>query len=279
MGNGDCGFGFERGASYLVFAGKEEKDGSLSTGICSGTALLEDSAPELRLLRGEPPTAGDLAEWRVKSEDEAAPAQPAHKVCGKVSAPPGVKAPSIKVIFWRAGQEETALFQFETAEADIDGSYCIDYLDPGKYLIGAIQLPRKRAAVRYLSYYPGVAERSQAVAVTVATKGKTVRADFPLLPQPLYQVRGYLRGAPEKQAQPVLVMLMSAAAADHLHFSEPVELGPHGFFEFQGVSPGHYTAFAVADNNEESLTFLSAGVEVDVTENVEGLKLDYVAKK
>lgn len=278
VGGGDCGFEFNKGESYLVFAWKEES-GHLSTGICSGTRLLRDAGTELRLLRGEPATSADLAEWRRPTEDLASHGRaPAHQVCGKVSPPVGVKATSISVIFWPAGQEETALFHYLTADAEMDGSYCMDDLAPGKYLIGAIQSPRKHAGARYMSYYPGVRQRSQAMAVVVEAQGQTVRADFPLLAQPLFKVHGYLRGAPESSAQAIMVVLTSAVP-DHFHMSEPVELGPHGVFELEGVLSGHYTAFAITEGDDQSFTFLSSAVEIDVTEDVDGLKLDYVAKK
>ncbi len=278
VGGGDCGFEFNKGESYLVFAWKKES-GRLSTGICSGTGLLRDAGTALRVLRGEPATSADLAEWGSPAEGPAAHGRPpAHQVCGKVSTPAGVKTTAITVIFWPAGQEETALFHYSTADAEMDGSYCMEYLDPGKYLIGAIQAPGKPTGARYMSYYPGVEQRSQAMAVVVKAQGQTVRADFPLLPQPLFKVQGYLRGAPENPAQAILVVLTSAVA-DHFHMSKPAELGPHGVFELKGVLPGHYTAFALTQNDDQSFTFLSSVVEIDVTENVEGLKLDYVAKK
>jgi hypothetical protein len=278
VGGGDCGFEFNKGESYLVFASKEDS-GHLSTGICSGTRLLRDADTELRLLRGEPASSADIAARGRGTEDLAASGHPqTHQVCGKISRPMGIKASSISVIFWPAGQEETALFHYLTADAEMDGSYCMDYLDPGKYLIGAIQSPRKHAGTRYVSYYPGVGERSQAMVIVVEAKAQTVRADFPLLAQPLFKVHGYLRGAPENLAEAIMVVLTSAVP-DHFHMSEPVELGPHGVFEFEGVPSGHYTAFAITQGDGQSFTFLSSGLEIDVTEDVGGLKLDYVARK
>jgi len=53
IGAGDCGFDFETGRKYLVFAYKGDS-GELSTGICSSTALLEESQANLAYLRGEP---------------------------------------------------------------------------------------------------------------------------------------------------------------------------------------------------------------------------------
>jgi hypothetical protein len=53
LGGGDCGFHFEVGKQYLVYAFAADS-GRLSTGICSGTALLQESLANLSYLRGEP---------------------------------------------------------------------------------------------------------------------------------------------------------------------------------------------------------------------------------
>ena len=52
MSDGDCGFRFRRGATYLVFA-HAAPDGSLGTGICDRTARLWRAAADVRAL-GEP---------------------------------------------------------------------------------------------------------------------------------------------------------------------------------------------------------------------------------
>src|SRR5262249_53327418 len=57
LGGGDCGFRFELGQEYLVYAFKGES-GELETSICSGTALVEESQENLEDLRGVPLTPG-----------------------------------------------------------------------------------------------------------------------------------------------------------------------------------------------------------------------------
>ena len=53
-GHGDCGYQFEVGQSYLVYAyGSDEN--SLSTNICQRTARLSESAADIKLLgKGKP---------------------------------------------------------------------------------------------------------------------------------------------------------------------------------------------------------------------------------
>jgi hypothetical protein len=277
LGGGDCGYNFVAGESYLVFASKEES-GKLSTSICSGTNLLEDSGTALRFLRGEAPTPGDLADPKTNISKFAPPVP---QLCGKISAPPEVNLSSAKVVFWRVGQEDVAQFCFETASVHPDGSYCVSSLRPGKYLIGATEDDDEdESSSRYASYYPGVPERSQAKEIEVQGQGKTAHADFALLSRPLYSVQGYLRGAPENSSEPepIKIMLLSAVQ-DRFHTVAPAELEPHGVFMIENVSPGRYTIFAMTQNEDNALSFLSEGVDIDVAGNIEGFKLDYVMKK
>jgi hypothetical protein len=54
-GGGDCGFGFEVGERYLVYASRRES-GELTTGICSRTNLLAKAAGDVAFLRSMPAT-------------------------------------------------------------------------------------------------------------------------------------------------------------------------------------------------------------------------------
>jgi hypothetical protein len=58
-GEGDCGFDFETGSQYLVYADRDDNE-NLVTSICTGTSLLEEADLALRALRGEQPTPDDL---------------------------------------------------------------------------------------------------------------------------------------------------------------------------------------------------------------------------
>jgi hypothetical protein len=52
-GGGDCGFGFDVGERYLVYAWRSES-GELTTGICSRTKLLANAAEDVEFLRSMP---------------------------------------------------------------------------------------------------------------------------------------------------------------------------------------------------------------------------------
>jgi hypothetical protein len=69
LGGGDCGYDFQRGVDYIVYAFKNA-EGQLETGICSRTRLLRDAEEDLAYLRAiasAPPT-GEIRIVRVSSE-------------------------------------------------------------------------------------------------------------------------------------------------------------------------------------------------------------------
>jgi hypothetical protein len=67
LGGGDCGYGFQRGLEYIVYASKRP-DGSLSTGICTPTRLIEQAAEALTYFH-QLAKAPATAEIRVTAYD------------------------------------------------------------------------------------------------------------------------------------------------------------------------------------------------------------------
>ncbi|HKF24007.1 MAG TPA: hypothetical protein VKE93_20710, partial [Candidatus Angelobacter sp.] len=195
--------------------------------------------------------------------------------CGKVSFPKGTEPRAVTV---RAFPTAEPPFPFlgEDVESKSDGSFCFDWIEPGKFMIGASETEPRRSNVRYVGYYPGVLPRSQATPIELKRGAGIVRADFALVRQPLFTVRGYLRGVPDSMVEATQVFLMSDQL-DAFYYVEPPALGPHGTFEVRDVPPGHYTAFAMRENDEEeSTTFVSTVSAVEIRGNVEDLKLEFV---
>jgi hypothetical protein len=271
LGAGDCGYQFKKGEAYLVFAWIGET-GELNTSICTATRLLEDAGTHLRVLKGEPPAPKDLADLRNEDQVLDALTVTANPVCGKVTPPKGAKSDGIKVYVW----PEEVLLPFLAGEVDagLDGSFCLNDLDPGRYFVAARQ--DARSGTRHVAYYPGVDDRSKAVPVLASDKGPGVRLEFSLNREQLHTVRGYLRGLRTKLSGQLKVILLPSQPSV-LNFPEPVDIGSNGLFEITGVPPGHYSAFAVLMNEEkESLTFVSKVAEFDLNANFDGLRLEFV---
>lgn len=278
LGGGDCGYPFKAGESYLVDAWKNSS-GGLETGICAATTPVESAATALRLLRGEPATPEDLADLANEpaGRTSAAPTTKG-KICGRVSFPTGVTPAAVTLRVWPAGEDERSILGADEVESKSDGSFCFSGLDPGKYFVGASQTDLDEPDSRYLGYYPGVLQRIQAKSIDLKPRD-TARADFMLFRQPLYSVRGYLRGVPEPVVGSIQVMLMPAQF-EMSQVVDPVPLGPHGEFELDQVSPGHYTAFAASVGDEDdTMTFLSSVVKLDIHGDVDDLKLEFVPRK
>lgn len=61
MGGGDCGYRFERGAAYVIYAYRNAQ-GQLETGICSRTRPIADAAEDLAYIHAaaQAPSTGDI---------------------------------------------------------------------------------------------------------------------------------------------------------------------------------------------------------------------------
>ncbi len=109
QGGGDCGYAFQTGAEYVVYAYRDSQ-GRLATGICSGTRPIAEAAEDLayfRKMASQPATS----ELRVRTGHPDAP------------GPPGV------VIL---AQGPTGLF---TSQTDSTGIALFPHLPPGEYTI------------------------------------------------------------------------------------------------------------------------------------------------
>lgn len=280
LGGGDCGYPFRVGESYLVDA-ETDASGRLTTGICHPTNLLQSSGTALRLLRGEPPLPEDLARVADVPSQQGQPIS--GKICGKVSFPPGATTQSVEVRVWPTEGDERSFLGADDVESESNGSFCLSDLDPGDYIVGAADTDPGSSAFRYMGYYPGVPQRSQAARIEVkkgaSAKGASAHVEFTLARQRLYVVRGFLHGAASSSAGPVQVML----APDRLEVFrviEPVQLGPDGTFEFDGVPPGRYTVFATKESDDpDAITFISSSIDLDIESNIDGVRLESVLAK
>jgi len=86
-GGGDCGFAFENGQSYLVYAYRNKETGKLGTGICTRTQLLSSAGEDLEYFRGlKDAKAGGMVYGKVtkylarKSDDEYKPNPPLQNI-------------------------------------------------------------------------------------------------------------------------------------------------------------------------------------------------------
>lgn len=261
LGNGDCGFAFQTGKKYLVYA-STGKSGRLHTGICSGTSRIEEAGAELRLLRGEPAIAEDLDAWRTTPTTSQGAS-----VCARISAPDRAR-PEVAVIFSRIEPGVPPL-GFEEGEMSADGSFCAKHLLAGEYLVTAVEGEPSHRRFRYFSYFPGTTIRSQAKAVRVADDGRISQLTFSILRQPLYTLRGQVAGDHGRDVQVALL----DPGSETQGFMANTNVESNGSFRFDQVPPGRYSLFAFVENEDDTITFASAAVELEIDGNVNHLTL------
>jgi hypothetical protein len=157
-GEGDCGFDFETGSQYLVYADKVD-NASLVTSICSGTSLLAHADSALRVLPGEQPTQDDLLDGETYHK-KFGPLWTGTG-CGRVTKADGTPFGQAWVDMTQVRNEPFAVNPAaDSDQSKADGSFCIRYVRPGKYLLTAERLDVKDY-IRWAAYYPGVAKRAR----------------------------------------------------------------------------------------------------------------------
>jgi hypothetical protein len=117
---GDCGFDFQKGETYLVYASQDEETQQLGTGICYRTKRLSEAGPDLSYLFFLK-NGGD-ASTRMEGFVTSNPNQDRARI------PNGVDAPMADVVValkWGSGDRYT--------RSDRDGRFVFDGLTAGDY--------------------------------------------------------------------------------------------------------------------------------------------------
>ena len=262
VGGGDCGFDFEVGKQYLVYAFADES-GQLETGICSGTALVEESKANLSYLRGDPITS--------ESVERKTPIATG-KLCGRLVRA-GLDFTDSQVFLSRVGNKSP--IPSDEAEVARDGSFCATSVIPGKYHL--VFMNRAEDSPTSFVFFPGVAKSSEVTAIEVKSSQANSELVFNVPPQPTFSVSGTVH-ASNKSALPAecKVALLSADPLSFL-LAYTQNVAPSGSFEFPQVLPGKYWAFVTVDSDAPS-KWLTKKAEVNVDVTVVNLSLELIAK-
>jgi hypothetical protein len=263
VGGGDCGFDFQVGEQYLVYAFADES-GKLSTGICSGTALLDERKADVSYLRGEPVVSENVVRNRNATTG---------KLCGRV-LPAGLDFADSRIFLLRVGNKRP--IPSDEAEVNRDGSFCANDVIPGKYYLLFMNRADDSPTSSFV-FFPGVTKFSDAEPMTVTSGQVNSNLVFNVPTQPTFSVSGTVL-VPNKAAMPEQskVILLSA---DPLSFLQAYsqDIAPNGSFEFSQVLPGKYWAFVVTDSDGAS-KWLTRKVEVIVDVRTTNLSLELIAK-
>jgi len=283
LGGGDCGFDFEVGQEYLVYANRIT-GGRLFTSICTGTAPLEQAAAKVRFLRGELPAEDDL----LTPEKYYAKYQPkwTGKVCGRVLKPDG--NPLGKAMIHMSRIRDEALPLATVSDPDLskaDGSFCVAMISPGKYLLTAEDYDYN-ANFRWMGYYPGVVKRSEAMPMEVKAGAELHGVAFQVQKQSLFTVR-FLIKTTDGTAVPWKNLGIAISSLDHdpLAYQESHGIGEDGGYTLGLIPPGHYfvSSFIEPDFDtgrvaEKMSRWQMVKEEVDIHSNAEVI-LELIPKK
>lgn len=261
-GGGDCGFDFQVGKEYLVYAYKDENS-QLATDICTETGLLSEKAMDLAYLRGESLPKASPKEKNVSLG----------KICGRILRSATAEAPDEMLGLFRDGR--TSPVPDDQADVNSDGSFCFENVPPGSYrMFYGNNIEDGPTA---FAFFPGVLNASAASLIEVAPGQSISGFDFTVPIQEIYRIAGTVNGftAAMMQASAKAVLLRADVPQGPIAYSG--DISEHGKFEFPRVLPGRYWAVVTVDPDDQS-KWLTRKVAVDVEGAVKGLRLDLFRK-
>ena len=238
LGEGDCGFDFETGKDYLVFA-ESVSDGRLFTSICTGTTPLEQAGPELRYLQGRAAAAEDLLPLdryyqKVASESYAT-------VCGRVTREDQTPVAEASVEMMQVRPEPLPPRTADDPDTSKpDGRFCVQNISPGTYLLSA-EKQNYQEGTRLMGFYPGVMKHSDALPIQVVPKTRLDDVNFVMRTQPEYSVRFRIVSS-DGAAVPWknLGVRIDSPDRDALAYHESHGVNENGSYTLGLIPPGHY---------------------------------------
>jgi hypothetical protein len=262
LGGGDCGFDFQMGQQYLVYSYKDDS-GQLSTGICSGTGLVQQSQSDLSFLRGEP-SDSDTVKQNASSSTT--------KLCGHVVSS-GAELADGQLFLFRVGNKSP--IPIEDAEVADDGSFCFTGTSSGSYRL-AFMRRAEESPVSFV-WYPGTDNLSESDSVEMKDSRSRLGLTFKIPFQRTFSVRGNVLTSNKLVLPPQSeVLLMNADPSSFLvAYSQDVDT--RGFFSFPSVLPGRYWALVGVDS-DAATNWATKKIEVEVRGPVGSLPLELIPK-
>jgi hypothetical protein len=259
LGGGDCGFDFEVGKQYRVYAFKDEA-GELSTDICSGTALLEKNRRNSADPHGK--RVAPVANKEVSTTTS--------KLCGRVVPMDATGSIDSQILLVRLGRKSPV--PDNEAGPDRDGSFCLTDLNPGKYHL--LFVNRIEESLTSFVYFPGVTDPSEATAIEIILGHTPSDLVFKIPAQATFSVSGTVSSSDNPQLPTaVRVMLMSA---NQPLLAYTANAATSGSFVFNQVLPGEYWAIVTVDPSVES-KWSTRKARVEVVGDTTHLSLELIA--
>jgi hypothetical protein len=265
LGGGDCGFAFEIGKQYLVYAHTGDS-GGLSTGICTATAPLEESRVDLAYLRGE---AIVLQNPKNSSHLKSS------KLCVRTVKEGSLSSDDDRLLLLRVGNASP--IPSDEAEPDDNGNFCVANVEPGKYHLLFTQAMGESPTS--FAYYPGVMKLSQATPIVIRS-GQTISdLVFKIPTQPTFSVAGTVSTQNNSHLPTGIKVMLISADQPFLALAYAENVAPDGTFAFPNVLPGRYWSFVDVDSDSgdsATLTWSTRKTELLIEENLAHLSLTLI---
>jgi hypothetical protein len=258
-GGGDCGFDFEVGKRYRVYAFNHEA-GELSTNVCSGTTLLEKSRRNSADPHGQSVTP--VANQGVATATS--------KLCGRVVPTDATGSIDSQILLVRLGRKSPV--PDNEAGPDRDGSFCLTDLNPGKYHL--LFVNRIEQSLTSFVYFPGVADPSEATAIEIIPGHTPPDLVFNIPAQATFSVSGTVSNS-DNPHLPAAVRVMLMSAGQPL-LAYTADAATSGAFVFNNVLPGEYWAIVTVDPSVES-KWSTRKARVEVVGDITHLSLELIA--
>lgn len=183
LGPGDCGYDFETGHRYLIYAGMAA--GQLATDICTPTKPIEAaSGAELRVLRGEPAAPEDLLDIQTYYKRYAP--DWTGELCGRVTKSDGkpFQYASLWVTQVRDDPSLPSAGVRDSRGPDKNGNFCVRGIRPGRYLLNGRYIDWKKH-VRWSGCFPVGGPASSASAIEISAGSRVSDVTLVVQQQPL----------------------------------------------------------------------------------------------
>ena len=298
MGGGDCGGDFSSGLPYLVYSRKSTQ-GELTVNMCSPGGWIGNTtvAVELRYLRHEQPTLGDLKIQKHWTAMELAEQEKENKqnfeeqvkrysaatgtICGTVALNSAKGEVFGLLSFLSTNGSSPVPFAHPTVDVRAGGAFCSGRLAPGKYRLHFMRFSNRKLASSV--YFPGVEDPNQATPIEVSAGTSQAGIIFNEPKQKTYAVRGFISTNDRSQLAQgnVSIALIRADGlmypspyVESVDFRSDLPLPRIKYFQFEHVLPGKYIALASVDSSG----WFMKKVEVTVATHMKFISLELIRK-
>lgn len=250
LGDGDCGYDFRTGSTYLVYA--SAGPGKIwFTSICTGTAAIEDAGIAIRLLGHEEPAREDLLspqEYAKRYLEEVLPMRTG-SVCGYVMKPDGTPLKGAGVELWELRNDALPSRTADDPDTSTgDGHFCIEHVEPGHYLLTAESGDFDHNA-RLMAFYPGVGSRGQAATVDIRAGARLRDIKLTVVRQPLYNISIRVI-TPDGRKLSCTGVTVNSPYHDPLSYHNDHMLDDSGTYTFGYVPAGKYQVATYFERDE-----------------------------